>query len=282
MPTRSHVVRVGVGLLLLVAAGLKLSALSVSTAPQAGWFAHPTIQLLTAEWELVLGLWLLSNAAARWAWLTAIVTFTAFAGVSGYLGWVGVASCGWLGAVETSPWWTFGVDVLVIGFLAASRPRTEVGVRSEWRRVVGGNLKWVCGVGVLLATLTVMGAWYAGSPIAALARLRGESVSVSNSYVDFGAGHPGDQLEATITVYNWTEEPVRIIGGTSDCSCTALADLPSVLGADFQELHSLKSTHHEVHQCTACSDSTLGRCRVTSERIGFRSESEFKGTPKAI
>jgi hypothetical protein len=53
--------------------------------------------LLTAVWELLLRAWLLSGAASKLSWFVALLTFLVFAGVSGYLGWVGVRT----GACET-------------------------------------------------------------------------------------------------------------------------------------------------------------------------------------
>ena len=37
---------------------------------------------------------------------------------------------------------------------------------------------------------------------------------------------PGDRLEQTITIKNWTAKPVRLIGGTSDCSCVTTSEMP--------------------------------------------------------
>jgi hypothetical protein len=82
---------------------------------------------------------------------------------------------------------------------------------------------------VIVACSTGMGAWVYGSPAAALARLRGELITVTPGYVDFGSGQPGDVLEATVEVTNWTDRPIRLIGGTSDCSCVATTGLPITL-----------------------------------------------------
>src|SRR2546423_6451670 len=97
MLRRHVIVRTALGLLLLTAAGLKLYGLGVSAVPRVGWFAQPWVQLTAAEWEIVLGLWLLSGAYPLGAWVAALGKFVAFAGVSGYLGAVGVASCGCFG-----------------------------------------------------------------------------------------------------------------------------------------------------------------------------------------
>jgi hypothetical protein len=49
---------------------------------------------------------------------------------------------------------------------------------------------------------------------------------VKPEYVDFGTGKPGESLEAVVEVHNWSDRPVRIYGGTSDCSCVATKGLP--------------------------------------------------------
>ena len=85
------------------------------------------VQVVTAEWELVLGLWLLSGAFQVGAWLAAAGTFLTFAGVSGYFGWTGVASCGCFGVIRASPWTAFGVDVVALALLAVCPPSKRAG-----------------------------------------------------------------------------------------------------------------------------------------------------------
>ncbi|HZZ81867.1 MAG TPA: hypothetical protein VFE62_25425 [Gemmataceae bacterium] len=60
-----------------------------------------------------------------------------------------------------------------------------------------------------------------GSTQAALAYLRAEEVSISPHRVDMGEGQPGEMREAVLELRNWGDNPVRIYGGTSDCSCVA-------------------------------------------------------------
>jgi len=225
-------VRVVLGLLLLIAAGLKLYGLNVTALPRVGWFATPQVQVLAVEWELVLGLWLLSGAFQFGAWLAAIATFLTFAGVSAYFGWIGVASCGCFGVIRTSPWTAFGVDVAVLLALFISRPRGAFsGARSASKHMtLGGAARSHVSVSILAAAillaLTGIGTFLYGSPAAALARLRGESLSLSADYLDFGTGRPGTMVERTVDIQNWTDQPMRLYGGTSDCSCVTTADLP--------------------------------------------------------
>lgn len=228
MPTRAASVRTVLGVLLLVAAGLKLFALSgagasVAAVPELGWFAQSWVQLLLAEWELLLGAWLLSGVSARASWLAALVTFGAFAAASGYFGWVGVASCGCLGAVHTNPWWMFGADVTAVLLLAVSRPHQD-----ESKPLFSvSTFRW--SIGTLLAVFGAVsvGSWYAGSISALQDVIRGMPVSVINPHVDFGSGRVGEERTAKVQVRNRTNQVVRIIGSTSDCSCSALDELPT-------------------------------------------------------
>lgn len=222
MPARGAIVRVGLGALLLATAGLKLYGLGVTSVPQVGWFSQPWVQLLAAEWELVLGGWLLSGARPRLSWLAALVTFVCFAVVSGYLGWIGVASCGCFGAIKANPWWAFGVDVAAVVLLAVSRPAAEAGAATPLLRTAG---VWAGSVALACGLLVAAGSLFFGSVEAAVAKLRGEALAVT-PYLDFGSGKPGEVLEATATVTNYTGAPVRLIGGTSDCTCVTIEDFP--------------------------------------------------------
>jgi hypothetical protein len=82
------------------------------------------------------------------------------------------------------------------------------------------------GSAALLLTLTGVGSWVYGSPQAVLARLRGESLTISKDYIDFGSGSAGQVIDRTVEVRNWSDQSVRLIGGTSDCTCVTTADLP--------------------------------------------------------
>jgi hypothetical protein len=90
----------------------------------------------------------------------------------------------------------------------------------------------VCGAG-LAALLVAVGTGTIGlvtlgfgSADAALARLRGERLSIQARVVDVGEGQPGQTLKAVVEIVNRTAQPVCILGGSSDCSCVATHDLP--------------------------------------------------------
>jgi len=223
------VIRVVLGILLLAAAALKIYGWSVSAVPPVGWFSTPSVQAIAIGWEILLGLWLLSGVALVGSWLAAIATFVLLAGISGYLGWIGQATCRCFGTIKASPWHAFGVDVSALVLLAVGQPKWQSAKPIErgalWRSVTPAAY-FVLGVGAVIASLAGIGTWVYGSPEAALAHLRGELVVASPEYVDFGTGKPGEKLEAVVVIHNLSARPVRIYGGTSDCSCVVTRGLP--------------------------------------------------------
>ncbi len=189
-----------------------------------GLFARPWVHVAVAEWELLLGTWLVLGPARRAAWTVAVATFGTFAVVSGWLGWSGVASCGCFGP-QSNPWLAFAVDVAALAGLAvAGRPMAQATGEAprEWAGSVLGGLGLV---GVAMAALV---AW-TGSVGGALAVVSGEVVVASPVAVDFGAGEPGQVLERDVTLTNHSGQPVRVIGGNIDCTCQAASHLPLVI-----------------------------------------------------
>jgi hypothetical protein len=216
-------VRVLLGLILLTAAMLKLFGWNVTAVPRLGWFATSSVQASAIAWELILGLWLVTGTSQAWAWLAAIITFAVFAGVSAYYGWVGVASCGCFGAIRASPWTAFGVDVVALSLLTICRPnQRDIGA---FRLPIAVSTIGI-GTATALLILTGVGMWACGSAPVALARLRGESLTFSPDQVDFGTVPAGQVVERSVEVRNWTDRPIRVIGGTSDCLYVTTVDLP--------------------------------------------------------
>ena len=115
-------VRCLVGVLLLLAAVLKLSGLSADPVARMGLFSTPEFQLAVIEFEVFLAVWLLSGKAPAASWLVALSAFVYFAVVSLFLGWVGQASCGCFGRLSVSPWYAFGLDLLILAALIWGRP----------------------------------------------------------------------------------------------------------------------------------------------------------------
>ena len=192
------------------------------------------MQFAAVEWEILLGVWLLSGRRPVGAWVASVLTFTTFAVVSAYLGLIGQASCGCFGAIQASPWVAFGVDIAALVLLAISRPdfRTlSLQNPGRWRQAILADVGLIACAVAFCAGLIGLASLTYGSPEAALARLRDESVSVRPGIADVGRGEPGQILEAAVEIVNRTDRPIRVFGGTSDCSCIATNDLPLTLAA---------------------------------------------------
>ncbi|MDO5554492.1 MAG: hypothetical protein Q4G68_12100 [Planctomycetia bacterium] len=113
----------GIAVLLLFAAGMK--AWQLATVPLLGegllharWF-----NIAVVEFEIAFACWLLMGLLPKLTRWATIALFTTFAGVSLYKAVSGEASCGCFGAVTVNPWWTMGLDVVVVGIFVLSNLR---------------------------------------------------------------------------------------------------------------------------------------------------------------
>lgn len=220
------------GTLLLIAAGLKIWGLGVDPVGRIAWFSLPEVQLAIVICEIALGIWLWSGANPIASWITALATFVAFAGIAAYMGVIGQSSCGCFGRLSPSPWIAFTLDLAMIALLGIGRPNwSELGER-PWRTMAVRCLPGIYGALAVAAIAGVLAASAHaafGSLPAALAHFRGDRVSVWPGMFDVGNGAPGEERAVTVEVSNWTDAPVRVIGGTADCSCTVLGDLPVII-----------------------------------------------------
>lgn len=223
-------VRVLFGLLLLVAAVLKLTGDSTASLGQNVALFTPRLRLLTVETELLLGLWLLSGWRAELARWTALVFFGLLAGVSLWLALEGQSSCGCLGRIVVHPWVTFSLDLVAVSAFTVFRPRT---LRSgPIRAGLAGLVNLAAGAAVLLGTMTagLMGLWHADFDTV-VARLKGEPLAIEPAVYDMGAGVRGEVRAFEIRVANRSERLNRIVGGTSVCPCAIADELPVTVPA---------------------------------------------------
>ena len=107
------------GLLLLAAAVMKGHELLTTPMANADIWTNRNFMIFQVEFELTLGIWLLSGLFKRVAWLVALGCFTLFCGVTLYKGMTGAASCGCFGNVHIYPWITlFAIDLPAVVLLA--------------------------------------------------------------------------------------------------------------------------------------------------------------------
>ena len=114
------------GLLLLTAAVLKGHELLTTPMANADIWTNRNFMIFQVEFELALGIWLLSGLFKRAAWLVTLGCFVLFFGVTLYKGITGAASCGCFGNVHVNPWITlFAIDLPAVVLLAIFRPKLE-------------------------------------------------------------------------------------------------------------------------------------------------------------
>jgi hypothetical protein len=92
----------------------------------------------------------------------------------------------------------------------------------------------VTGATTALLLAALGGGWVVatyGSLRAAVAAMSGQKLFIEPDLLDLGTTRAGDTRTVVVRATNYSAQPVRIIGGNSDCSCVATRDLPVTVGA---------------------------------------------------
>lgn len=118
------------GALLVGAALLKgHELLTLPVANKDLWSYRPFL-VFQVEWELGLGLWLLSGLWKRRAWQVSLLCFGLFCGVTLYRALTGAASCGCFGRIQVDPWITLlAIDIpamLLLWLFPAEKSRANL------------------------------------------------------------------------------------------------------------------------------------------------------------
>ncbi len=236
----SRLLLVGVGLLLLAAAALKLGAGEAGTLGQNSVLFSPPVQMLSVVAEIALGVGLVGGWWRPGAWAAASLFFALMAGVSLWLAVQGQSSCGCFGRVAVHPWATFGLDVGILVALAVFHPKPlawpQVSARARPAVLaVAGALALVA-----LGSLGLMSYWGVG-PEGLVARLRGQPMAIGPFLTDLGSGRVGDVVVFRIAVTNHSGRDVRLVGGSESCSCAVLDELPLDIPAGEQRDVSVRA-----------------------------------------
>ena len=116
------IVRILLGGVLLVAAGLKGHQLATEPVIQRGLFGSPLVLLGLVEFEFVFGFWLCAGLHPRATWWMALFCFGISAEQSLYKVVTGDDQCGCFGRLSVNPGFTLAFDVTVIGALFWVKP----------------------------------------------------------------------------------------------------------------------------------------------------------------
>jgi hypothetical protein len=246
----------------------------VDAAPawSAAW-----VQVLVIQWEVVLGVWLLTGRRQALAWPFAVGTFSVFALASGHSAWQGRASCGCLGVVRVDPRVTLTLDVVVLTLMGLVRPRM-IDLWTDVKAIAPVAVKFGVGTAVTCVAATAAGVSLFGSGDVALARLRGETVVARPAVVAVGTLREGDVREVAVELVNRTTQPVMVYGGTGDCSCLSAGDLPVTLAPGQAEMVSVRlqwtpTKGTFARHVTFDTDCPLAR-QVSFRLVGRMQESE--------
>ncbi len=270
-----------VGLVLIAAALLKAGGQSYEPFSRGGVFGSSWAQLAIIQLELLVGAWLFLRPRSVGAWLLCVGMFACFACVTFYSGYVGQSSCGCFGAVHVSPWYTFAFDAAVLVGLWLFRPEAVISRERRGAEVVAGlrtGAGRLIGLGLVSFVIIAAGYVFFGSPDKALARLRGERLLASPAPVDLGTGQMGDELTGEVSIENLSDSKIRIIAGTSDCTCVATELLPLVIepgGRNSLPIRlSLRGSAGQVHRTVTLVTDDPRHRRVTFGVNAFVAEDE--------
>src|SRR5262249_37499031 len=157
-----------------------------------GLFAATWFQVAVIQFEILLGIWLLSGWNPLACWFVTCATFLGFAAINFHSIYTGQTSCNCFGAIQVNPWYAVALDMAVLFSLFAARPNfTTRGYRSAPRLqaiLSAGGL--AIPIFLVLGLLAAVSFAAFGSPEAALAYLRGEHISVNPRVINVGSGHP--------------------------------------------------------------------------------------------
>jgi len=98
---------------------------------------------------------------------------------------------------------------------------------------------------LVVATVVGVGITRFGSMGHTLAAIRGEIMLVDSLGKTFGVIDEGETAHVDFGLTNLSSEPIRILGSTTTCACTAPPDLPMSI-----EPHSTKTLRVTVHVAT--------------------------------
>ncbi|MGL6195203.1 MAG: MauE/DoxX family redox-associated membrane protein [Thermoguttaceae bacterium] len=156
----NRIIRFFIALVLIFAAITKAHMLSTSPSlPVSGWFGlleARWVQIVTAEFEILWALLLISNPFPRIIWAGTTILFVAFSVVSSARWLLNENSCNCFGKLEVYPLYTAIFDAAIVGTLLWFRKRAAQNAGNPARKCVIAVLVWLAvGLSVFLAVNSV-------------------------------------------------------------------------------------------------------------------------------
>jgi len=204
------------GLLLLAAAYQKFRDLTWEPFGKA-LFIPPGLRIIFIEVEAILGAWLLTGVARRTLWSVSVLYFTILAGVSVYLASHGEPTCGCFGRVAFNPWLAFAIDLAAIGALAVTAPRFGALAESTHTAGASGGRTVALWAAIAFGMVAVVQVVRAGGMAPAWEALIAQSVIAEPTVTEIGSGTNEESALFQVTLHNYSDHVVQIIGGTNNC-----------------------------------------------------------------
>lgn len=187
----------------------------------------PTMLRIAAVWESLLGFVLVFGFKRKLAEILGIATFTLLSAVNAHFCRAGFPNCGCLGVLSVNPCLMVLFTTLMGGLLAVSAS-SKLSEEFLHRRA---RFALVSGLVILPAVVTAIVGIF---PLQrAFSYVRGDAVLPVA--VDFGTVSQGQLCEIPVSLQNISNQPLRLVGGTSDCSCNLIASLPIVIAPGASE-----------------------------------------------
>ncbi len=170
----------------------------------------------------------------------------------------GEPSCDCLGPVVVPAWAMACVDCVVIVAVLLSR--------QQWfaRRCISLSGRILVGAGAFASLLVAAAILVSAGASAAtiVARLSGAPAVINPSVLNTGTGPRGERLTLRVAVSNLSDEPIRLTGGTTSCSCATIGDLPLTI-----EPHATQEISVEFTR--SASSATEIRYQLFTDRSDF-------------
>lgn len=170
------VVRMILGGILLVAAALKGYQLATEPTAEISLMTSRWFLIGSVEFEVLLGLCLISGIFVRASWLISLGCFALFGCVSLYKALSGEVSCGCFGSVQVNPWYTLLLDVAAVVALLRWRPALSASTEPTGERRPVSHYAIVLGVWLVVG---LSAGWQ-------MARFEAVTVSDEGDFLGYG------------------------------------------------------------------------------------------------
>lgn len=214
----------------IVAGAILLTAALLKSSSSAAMLLSPLIpipaiwsKMAILPFEFALGFWLILKPSDPGVRLTATLAFIAMVLLNAFNGALGASSCGCFGEIVVSPWTMFVLDLLIAVVLVIT---SEGGFRVMMRTGWSGLFLFFVSIAFSLAIFGLGVVAQYGTPGRFLAAMRNEPLVVRPTSLNFGSDFGNSIVERPVEIENRSNQVIRIIGATSDCSCASTSALP--------------------------------------------------------